>query len=75
MRSCVATYGRSVAVGRCSLYHVCYRGRHYTLELRMDSDGKLYRNQVTGVGNAPATARLENMLDRYVGQAQPKSRR
>lgn len=75
MGSCVATYGRSINLDQCALYHVGYRGRHYTLELEINEKGTLFCGQVLGKGNAPAPARLRNLLANYVHQARPRCAR
>jgi hypothetical protein len=55
-------YARDVNDGKCGLYHVRYRGRHYTLELRMAPDGSLYPAQVCGIRNAKAPQRLKDLI-------------
>lgn len=62
MKSCVDTYARSIADGRCAIYHVRYRGRHYTLELRLDERGRLFAAELLGVRNSPATEALANRI-------------
>lgn len=63
MKSCVGDYAREIIDGRCSLYHIRYRRRRYTLEVERDEKGWLTAVQLSGVENAPATARLRAQID------------
>ncbi len=62
MKTCVADYAIEVINENCGLYHVKYRGHHYTLEIQPDEKGNLYPAQVSGMRNAEAPQRLKSLI-------------
>ncbi|MCE9616517.1 MAG: hypothetical protein K8T26_19760 [Lentisphaerae bacterium] len=66
MKSCVHTYALDVIDGKCALYHVTYRNKGYTLEVRQDFKRRLYAQQLLGHGNQEAPKRLTRCLQQVL---------
>ena len=62
MKNCVTDYAHEISDGDCALYHVRYRGHHYTMDISSGPKGGLCLNQVAGISNRKAPARLETLL-------------
>ena len=66
MQSCVDTYGRDVNKGYCALYHVTYRGRPYTLEIRRNDEDKLYVSELLGVKNRVPVGKVRQLVEKFL---------
>ena len=62
LNNCVDTYAGDITEGRCAIYHVTYKGGHYTMEIRENEAGRLRVNQLLGAQNAPAPAALSSAM-------------
>ena len=68
MESCVDTYARDVIKGNCALYHLTYRGRPYTLEIRKNDDGRLYISELLGAKNHVPGGKLRQHVEEILEQ-------
>ncbi len=62
MQNCAGEYACDINAGQCALYHVRYKGSHYTLEIQKDAKGRLKVAQLKGIANTDAPKRLATNL-------------
>jgi hypothetical protein len=74
MGSCVDTYCHAINDGKCAIYHVVFKDKHYTLEVVKRGDGSLYAEQLKGALNAIPPKRLQKKIDAIFSElAQPRA--